>query len=357
MKQKLNLKLALFACIIALLPNLASAGFHDGKIYLQVEEQGQAWYVNPTDHYRYFLNRPDDAFSIMRNLGLGISEKNIAQIPIGLVNFQTKDSDLDGLSDDLEVALGTDKNNPDTDGDDYSDKTEIENWQNPLGSGELENNLYLTNSLNGRILLQTEKNGEAWYLNPQDKKRYYLGRPADAFAIMRQLGIGITNANLNNIAPTYVKSTHNLSGLYTVKYPADWNRAMAETKEDEYQDIPILSAYNYFNESAQLKVYVLETEKDKTLNDLKIDSKKYAEKIIDKQELFDIKPALRQEFNYNTNFEKNDQPIQKGAEYIFDIMLSTHKFIHLQMTVYNQSDQQNYKNYFEQIIKDLQINY
>jgi hypothetical protein len=36
-------------------------------------------------------------------------------------------------------------------------------------------------------------------------KAYYLGRPADAFAIMRNLGLGITDANLGKIAVGAVK--------------------------------------------------------------------------------------------------------------------------------------------------------
>ena len=35
--------------------------------------------------------------------------------------------------------------------------------------------------------------------NPVDNKRYFLGRPNDAFAIMRAFGLGITNANLSKI--------------------------------------------------------------------------------------------------------------------------------------------------------------
>ncbi|MBI4778966.1 hypothetical protein HY797_00745 [Candidatus Falkowbacteria bacterium] len=46
----------------------------------------------------------------------------------------------------------------------------------------------LSDRLRGRILLQTESKGEAWYVNPVNKKRLYLGRTADAFAIMRNLG-------------------------------------------------------------------------------------------------------------------------------------------------------------------------
>jgi len=53
--------------------------------------------------------------------------------------------------------------------------------------------------LSGRILLQVEQNGEAWYVNPVDGKRYSMGRPQDAFNLMRELGLGITDSDLNQI--------------------------------------------------------------------------------------------------------------------------------------------------------------
>jgi len=42
------------------------------------------------------------------------------------------DSDKDGLSDDLELKLGTDPNNPDSDNDGYQDGEEVFNGYNPL---------------------------------------------------------------------------------------------------------------------------------------------------------------------------------------------------------------------------------
>ena len=42
------------------------------------------------------------------------------------------DEDKDGLSDQLELKLETDQNNPDTDGDGYKDGEEIANGYNPL---------------------------------------------------------------------------------------------------------------------------------------------------------------------------------------------------------------------------------
>jgi hypothetical protein len=40
----------------------------------------------------------------------------------------------------------------------------------------------------GHIFLQVEAHGEAWYVNPLDQRRYYLGRPKHALAILQALG-------------------------------------------------------------------------------------------------------------------------------------------------------------------------
>jgi exopolysaccharide biosynthesis protein len=117
-----------------------------GRILLSVEQNGEAWYVNPGNLRRYFLGRPSDAFSVMRQLGVGISEVNFQKI----------------ASSDMPIA-----------GD-----------------------VALTKQLSGKIILEVEKNGEAWYVNPVDLKKYYLGRPDDAFMIMRQLGLGVNQQDL-----------------------------------------------------------------------------------------------------------------------------------------------------------------
>jgi hypothetical protein len=120
-----------------------------GKILLDVEHNGEAWYVYPGNLHRYYLGRPDDAFSIMRFLSLGITDANLAKIPTSTESF--------------------------------------------------EGDLALRQRLAGWILLQVEQHGEAWYVYPNDLKRYYLDRPDDAFAIMTNLGLGITAADLVQI--------------------------------------------------------------------------------------------------------------------------------------------------------------
>lgn len=165
-----------------------------GKILLQVEQNGEAWYVNPEDNKRHFLGRPSDAFNLMRDLGTGISTEQLQNIPIGGIdNLSGEDSDEDGLPDMFEDAVGTDKNSSDTDNDGYSDKEELKNNFNPKGQGRLNLDNEFAQAQAGNILLQVEGNGEAWYIYPENNKRYFLGRPADALQIMRNLGLGISN--------------------------------------------------------------------------------------------------------------------------------------------------------------------
>jgi len=52
-----------------------------GRIVLQVEEHGEAWYVNPDDGLRYYMKDGQAAFQMMRNFGLGINNDNLAKIP------------------------------------------------------------------------------------------------------------------------------------------------------------------------------------------------------------------------------------------------------------------------------------
>lgn len=167
-----------------------------GRIVLQVEENGEAWYINPANLKKYFMGRPENAFVLMHELGIGISNSDIEKIEIAEANFGGVDNDRDGLSNIFENAIGTDPNNWDSDFDGYSDKEELFFGYNPLGSGKKNYDKDFTEKHKGKIFLQVENNGEAWYVNPEDRKRYFLGRPGDAFNVMKSLGLGISNQNL-----------------------------------------------------------------------------------------------------------------------------------------------------------------
>jgi len=112
-----------------------------GMILLQVESRGEAWYVNPTDQSRCYLGKQEDAYKIMRELGLGIKHDTLTKY----------------------LKNGFPKN------------------------------------LSGKILLDVEGKGEAYYVYPKDNRGYYLGKQADAYKIMREKGMGISDSNLNKI--------------------------------------------------------------------------------------------------------------------------------------------------------------
>lgn len=111
-----------------------------GMILLQVQAQGQAWYVYPTTLTRFYLATPADCFNVMRSLGLGVSNANMNSY-----------------------------------------------------------NGYAPASLSGMILLQVQAQGQAYYVYPPTLKMYYLGTPTACYNAMRSLGLGITNSNLAQI--------------------------------------------------------------------------------------------------------------------------------------------------------------
>lgn len=170
-----------------------------GNILIKVESKGEAYYVNPMTETSHYLGRPADAFRVMREQGIGITNNNLEKISIGVGNLSGLDSDQDGLSDAFEDAIGTDKNKKDTDGDGYDDKNELENDYNLKGAGKSNADINLGAKHKGKIFLQIEGKGEAWYVNPTNSKRYFLGRPKDAFEIMRGLGMGISNKDFDKL--------------------------------------------------------------------------------------------------------------------------------------------------------------
>jgi hypothetical protein len=123
-----------------------------------------------------------NTFNAIVQMGVGASFADLVKIPVADYNLGAgNDADGDGLSDLVETALGTDKNKADTDGDGFNDKLEVIGGFNPLVKGKsYPLDLKYANSQKGKILLSVQGNNEAWYVNPKDGKRYFLGNPAEA---------------------------------------------------------------------------------------------------------------------------------------------------------------------------------
>ena len=179
MNSKILFIILLFFMLSA--PALAKAATPSrqlGRILLQVQARGEAWYISPVSKERTYLKDGQAAFSLLRNEGLGIKATDLKKIPVGLnADDRVTDSDGDGYSDFAEVSAGYDP----------SDST---------ASAKPKIDMILTKKLSGRILLDVEHAGQAWYLNPSDLKRYYLKDGNAAYVLMRKFGLGITNTDL-----------------------------------------------------------------------------------------------------------------------------------------------------------------
>jgi hypothetical protein len=112
-----------------------------GRILLQVENHGEAWYVNPKDNMGYYMANGEEAYRIMRYLGVGITN-----------------NDLDKVMADKSFAK----------------------------------------KHSGKIFLQVEAHGEAYYIDV-DGNAHYLKNGSAAYTAMRDLGLGITNNDLDKI--------------------------------------------------------------------------------------------------------------------------------------------------------------
>jgi hypothetical protein len=129
-----------------------------GQILLQVETKGQAWYLDKVSLERYYLADGPSAYQALHKFGLGITNNDLNKIPVAPTSVLP------------------------------SDYTKSTNYSTAL-----------TNRLSGRIVLQVENHGEAWYINQVDGYRYYLANGDAAYQIMKNLSLGISNINIRQI--------------------------------------------------------------------------------------------------------------------------------------------------------------
>jgi hypothetical protein len=112
-----------------------------GKILLQVEEHGEAWYVSPKDNKRYYMANGVEAYNIMRNMGVGITNSDLTKI---------------------------------------------------------QTNTAAAKKQSGKIFLQVEEHGEAYYVD-FDGNTHYLKDGDAAYAVMHDMGLGVTNSDIRKI--------------------------------------------------------------------------------------------------------------------------------------------------------------
>ena len=173
-----------------------------GTMFLDVENHGRLWYVDPASKNRFYFENGVSALSISSKLATGITYEDIQKIPAGVPDklYNLKDSDGDGLSDRLESALGSDPNKSDTDSDGFSDKQELKNGYNPVVDQKYNYNQNLIDRLEGKMLLQVSgpnSHGEIWYI--KDGQRWYGGTEESMYEIMKARSLGATSVDIRKI--------------------------------------------------------------------------------------------------------------------------------------------------------------
>lgn len=145
-----------------------------------------------------------------------------------------------------------------------------------VASSEAATPLSLVHRLAGRILLQVQSKGEAWYVDPVTLTRTYLGRPADCFDVMRVKGLGITNADLYNIPTDSSFSTmpqtlgekgleYALTGIRTADHE-DYYRIVFDVENTDGTEAQILpyTEGNYAPSAPVVTVIITGIQKDLT---------------------------------------------------------------------------------------------
>lgn len=120
----------------------------------------------------------DGAVSAAKNAGravAGIAKADIAKIPLSSFLPGGPDKDGDGLSDELEAALGSNASSTDTDSDGFSDRQEVSGGFDPLvAGGKLPIDQKFADKQRGRLFLQADNN-YLWYIGT-DGKKYLIGK-------------------------------------------------------------------------------------------------------------------------------------------------------------------------------------
>ncbi len=114
-----------------------------GRIIIQIQEHGEAWYIDPVTKKRYYMKDGAAAYQMLRSFGTGISNIDLEKLQKG--------------------------------------------------------NKTLINKFRGRILLQVQSHGEAFYIHPITGVAHYMKDGAEAYRLMRELSLGIANIDITKI--------------------------------------------------------------------------------------------------------------------------------------------------------------
>ena len=157
----------------------------EGAMLLDVEGNGEVYYVDPVDGGKEYLANGASAHALLERRALGINEENFA-----------------GLDQ------GTEKDEPSV-----------------CGRNEL------ATRLRGRIVLRVEMNGEAWWILPTNCRAYYVGTHEAAYELMRKFSLGIIKKNLARIPDTARQRLKRAIRFSVFAYAQENDVSLAEARD------------------------------------------------------------------------------------------------------------------------------
>ncbi|MBL7057931.1 hypothetical protein ISS03_01205 [Patescibacteria group bacterium] len=222
-----------------------------GKMLLDVEGNGEVYYLDPVTGGKEYLADGSAAQKLLERRALGINEQNFANLIIGTEKEE-------------ESVCKTSK---------------------------------LSNRLKGRIVLRVEKNGEAYWINPNNCKAYYAGTHEASYELMKKMSLGVKKNDLAKIKDNkrqQIKTAYRYT-LY----------AHAEDK-----DLSLEEAKKNLNDQVKEMTRCLKGKKELNKNTDKKEEREYAKTCVMSADIPRINKERREQIKETiaeTRTEKNTQ--------------------------------------------------
>jgi len=147
------------------------------------------WYVDPSSKQRFFVASSQDLQTAIAWTGKIVSADEVAQLPL-LLSDQASGADMDGdgLSDELEVVLGSDFTRPDTDGDGHADGDEVRYGYLPTNPSAAARYAGLRPDKLAPLRFSFVRSGAdaPWWYVSGDGRRIFIGGSDGFQALMRR---------------------------------------------------------------------------------------------------------------------------------------------------------------------------
>lgn len=174
------------------MPSQAASVDLAGKILLEVEKSGEAWYYSPVERAVVFLGRPELAWQRMREMSVKVNSEQLQNIEAGQIP---------------QLLVG--------------------------------------------LLIQDES--AVWYIDPKNKEAVRITGALDALYVMHHLGVGVASGVVDGLAQTdTIRPTLDLSQFEN--FDGWWGRIAAHFTAVMKQPSLISTRLGWFNPANRIKI-------------------------------------------------------------------------------------------------------